>query len=285
MTAYEIAAKDQFVEGCLAFEGEIIETSLNASTTYHLEILHKLGNNWTHKNGPFIGTLQYLNESDDLLPIDGYWEWQTDGWSNWRDVNVFRLRRRIEIKEPIYLKEAIETASRGQFQQALTVLLDGMQHERDPQMKLKSAKYFQRLLQRIEKTMPALGILDSLSRTSLVILNDDIVNINRRQSSDFDSEDSLMYCPACSHRFLDGNSRESHLKRCLANPLHRIIGDRYITTNTSQQDLCHEECPICYEYLDDRNRTVVMNCLCRFHEKCIKEWLRRGKESCPLHCE
>lgn len=134
-------------------------------------------------------------------------------------------------------------------------------------------------------------------------------NFNR-SSKDFesgeDSDDSLMYCPACSFKFPNGRDRINHLKTCLRSPVNKIVGDRYtFSTETKSNNnnsnnnyynddyyssLHTEECPICYEQLDSRyyddtnntDRIVIMNCLCRYHEKCIKEWIKRGNQ-CPFH--
>ena len=135
--------------------------------------------------------------------------------------------------------------------------------------------------------------------------------ISKDSESGEDSDDSLMYCPACSFKFPNSRDRIIHLKTCLRSPLNKIVGDRYTfsaetkskSNNNNNSNNSHdyisshtEECPICYEYLDSRyyddgidndtnnteNRVVIMNCLCRYHEKCIKEWIRRGNQ-CPFH--
>lgn len=269
LNVYEQAAKSQNVEICLEFDGLFDPSTCN----YFLEILFKPVNSmhWTRKNDLTLVVLGDLTESDELLPIEGYWEWQSGAWSI-GDGLVYRLRRRTEIRDQFYLKESIEMVVEGRYQLALNHLLSGLQHEPDPQKKSRAAFYFQRLLQRMEKTTPVSGLIESLSLSDLAV---------SEEEETVESDDSLMYCPVCSHRF-DSDKKEAHLKKCLNNPRHEIIGDRY--TNLSQTNLVTGECSICYEDLCSASSSavVVMNCLCRFHQKCIDDWLRRGK-TCPFH--
>jgi hypothetical protein len=305
LTAYEIAAKEKLVKICLMFT-EILE-----SYNYVLEIVEKRNQNiWQSKTGQVIPD---LNESDLLLPIEDYWEW-TESWSqaNLDDSNDLfcRLRKRIKITDQFYLKKSIDLVRQSSTQKALNILLAGLQHESDPQKKLRAANYFQRLLQTVERGgASTLGLLDNLSRSNLVILGDEtggrsssttIDNLGYEQrlppvtrdfpnykcvatdsDSDYDSDDSLIYCPVCSHRFNTSPSsdKSSHLQSCLNSPRHKLIGDRYTKLSENKSS---DECPICYEEMNDG--VVVMNCLCRFHGKCIKEWLKRGKQ-CPYHNE
>ena len=215
-----------------------------------------------------------------------------------------RLRRRIDITEPFYLKEAIDSLSTSP-QTSLNLLLHGLQHETDPIKKSRAANYFQRLLKWIDEQdwkgsgnrRITLGLLDNLSKTDLMIssapssspasssINNAIGTVpptllsNLKITNDdmnSDSDDSLLYCPVCSHRFT--RDRESHLTSCLSTTKPKSIGTRYTSTESNGG----EECPICYEDLG--GQVAVMDCLCKFHEKCIEEWFKRGKQ-CPFHCE
>lgn len=306
LTAYEIAAKERHVSICLLFP-EMIN-----SYNYVLEVVEQINQNtWQSKTGLVIHD---LNESDELLPIDGYWEW-TESWTQvGKDLHC-RLRKRIEITDQFYLKQSIDLVRQAFPQKALNILLEGLQHESDPQKKSRAANYFQRLLLTVERGgANALGLLDNLSRSNLVILGDEAVksssstiNIMRYEQqrlppvtrefpnykstqgtqgtqvdseTEYDSDDSLLYCPVCSHRFNTTPSDKSkHLQSCLTSPRNKLIGNRY--TNL-QENKKAEECPICYEEM--KEGVVMMNCLCKFHGKCIEEWLKRGKQ-CPYHSE
>lgn len=243
LSAYELAACQELVEICLVLQNEHLNDP--NSLIYYLQVLEK------NKSAD-------LDDLDDLLPIEGYWEWISESWTTWQDDCIYRLRKRKEITGPPYLKTCIELVRQSNLPYALKLLLDGLQHETNFADKTLAAKYFQRLLKRVEPVSPVF----SLSQTDLIVLSDD-------------SEDSLLYCPVCSHRFNQSKDRETHLTACLSAPKHQIIGDRY--TNLSRRNLLPgEECPICFEdfgEVEQAVEVVVMNCLCRFHEKCIKEWL------------
>ena len=309
LTAYEIAAKAKLVKICLLFAAEVSDFDYS----HTLEIIEKVNQNTWKSLDQKI--LHDLDESDELLPIDGYWEWTENWWQSVETPNLLcRLRKRIEITNQFYLQQSIDLFKQSLNQKALNILLEGLQHETDPQKKSRAANYFQRLLQTVEKSgANALGLLDNLSRSNLVILGDEAavrsssstLNIMRYENiqrlppvtrefpnysvnsivdseSEYDSDDSLLYCPVCSHRFSSSPSdRSSHLQSCLNSPRHRLVGDRY-TNLSAVLDIKAEECPICYEEMTEG--VVVMNCLCRFHGKCIEDWLKRGKQ-CPYHCE
>ena len=304
LTAYEIAGNQKFVKICLLFP-DIIDSYNNV-----LEIVEKINQDtWQTKTGEVIHD---LNESDELLSIDGYWEWCESSWTQSieKPELLCRLRKRIEIIDQFYLQQSIELVRQSSTQKALNILLEGLQHESDHQKKSRAANYFQRLLQTVERGgANALGLLDNLSRSNLVILGDEAVrssatiNIMRHEQrlppvtrefpnfkcivtdsdSEYESDDSLLYCPVCSHKFSSTPlNRSSHLQSCLNSPRNKLIGDRYTNLSETFEAKSFEECPICYEEM--RDGVVVMNCLCRFHGKCIKEWLKRDKQ-CPYHSE
>lgn len=280
LTAYEIAAKERHLEICSLFP-------LKAAYNYVLEIVETDANNEKQNH-----------ETDDLLPIDGYWEWIDEEWTSdaYSNNKMCRLRKRTDITDQLYLRQSIDLVRQSSPQKGLTILLVGLQHETNPQKKMRAARYFQRLLQKVERGgMDALGLLDNLSRSNLVILDDKNNNnnnnnkpvltqrdFNAESESEVDSDDSLLYCPVCSYRFPPNPPhRSAHLQSCLTQPRHKLIGNRY--TNVSKVlGRGEEECPICYEEM--KGDAVVMNCLCRFHGKCIEEWLQRGKH-CPYHSE
>ena len=296
LTAYELGAKEHSFDVCKAFSDCDLDLPI-----YYLEIIKriKVGNHVVWRSAAQYD-LRDLNESDDLLPIEGYWEWIDSDWlpCDHGDEKC-RLRRRIIITEPFYLKEAIESIAVSP-QASLNLLLHGLQQETDPTKKSRVASYFQRLLKWIDERKQMNGtisLLDNLSRRDLMISSgQDALNCSKNagfgtvppsnlksnvdDDTNSESDDSLLYCPVCSHRF--SSDRENHLSTCLSHkPGHNLIGSRYSSTDAS--NVLYGECPICYEDLREREG-VVMDCLCRFHRKCIEEWFKRGKR-CPFHCE
>lgn len=287
-TAYDQAALDHSFAICKLFNLKDV-----VSSVYYLEIVTRVRIS-NHMVWRSINELELrdLSESDDLLPIEGYWEWIDPDWLPYderQDDSKCRLRKRIEITDPFYLKEAIDSINTSP-QTSLNLLLHGLQHESDPVKKSKVAAYFQRVLKWLDGRGlgNTLGLLDNLSRSDLMISSGNYPANNRdnnnnqnayKDANNSDSDDSLLYCPACSHRFL--NDRESHLKFCLSGPRRKSVGSRY----TATINVMEGECPICYEELGGGRRgVVVMDCLCRFHEKCIEEWFKRSKH-CPFHYE
>jgi hypothetical protein len=307
---YERAAKDHFAFACWIIESETENINLNEA--FVLELVRKQADgslcriDFDNVNG----NCGEANYDTDLLPIDGYWEWCDEDWrrvgEDDLDLELFalkgdgpiysRLRHRETIEGPVYFKEALELAiQRGDsdtLQRALKLLLEGLQHERNPTIKTRVATYFQRLLQYSEKNRVTsnLGLLENMSRSNLSITSESkpegnrFVKLDHRNethfSSDEESDDSLLYCPACSHRFI-GNDRVDHLKRCMQLSGRSVIGDRYsIMKGSSPSE--SEECAICYEELKGPRSIAVMNCLCKFHTKCIEAWMQKGKQ-CPFH--
>lgn len=291
LEAYELAARNHFVEICLHLSDDKLKH--NDRLIWYLEIFEKINESTWQSQSDLNMIIRDLDEADELLPIDGYWEWADSAWK--REGRYFyRLRRLIEISDDhFYLKESINLVVKsnsfttGNYQQAMKILLEGLQRENDSEKKSRAASYFQRLLQR--SGTPTLGLLDNLSRSNLVILSEGNHELVQRMTppvtrsfpdlEDEESDDSLLYCPVCSHKF--SQDRESHLKSCLKTPPHRLIGNRYTRASAGSNG----ECPICYEELGrSGGGVVVMNCLCKFHEKCIEDWIGRGKQ-CPYHHE
>lgn len=48
------------------------------------------------------------------------------------------------------------------------------------------------------------------------------------------------------------------------------------------QDGGLQECTICMEEYEVGQSLVRLECLCKFHKRCIVEWFERKKE-CPVH--
>lgn len=98
-------------------------------------------------------------------------------------------------------------------------------------------------------------------------------------------QDELKFCPVCSERLSSRveAQRVEHLNACLTKSGGiSVLGDRYTVHVAPSPD--PRECPICYEEFEAGERVAVMNCLCRFHERCIERWFRRSP-TCPFHSE
>ncbi|KAG2212681.1 hypothetical protein INT47_000658 [Mucor saturninus] len=101
-----------------------------------------------------------------------------------------------------------------------------------------------------------------------------------------DSSQSLMIdCPVCGHTFLGmpKNDQENHLQRCLNVGSPPVQSPRYIVYELSQDSSqIGEECPICFDEFEQGDKISRMICLCSYHQRCLADWLQRGK-GCPVH--
>ncbi|KAI8923478.1 hypothetical protein BC831DRAFT_470839 [Entophlyctis helioformis] len=64
-----------------------------------------------------------------------------------------------------------------------------------------------------------------------------------------------------------------------------VKGNRYLV-QVLDHDMEDTECTICFEEFVKGQRIARLNCLCVFHEACIKEWFTNrtyGKRMCPVH--
>lgn len=107
---------------------------------------------------------------------------------------------------------------------------------------------------------------------------------NQMQRSN--SSQSLMIdCPVCGSTFLgmQKNEQEEHLQRCLNVGSPPVQSPRYIVYELSQDSTqVGDECPICFDEFEEGDKISRMICLCSYHQKCLGNWLQRGK-GCPVH--
>ncbi|KAL4878312.1 FYVE zinc finger-domain-containing protein [Aspergillus karnatakaensis] len=109
-------------------------------------------------------------------------------------------------------------------------------------------------------------------------------------------------CPICDNPLppigLNGNedARETHIRECIENHGRAPSGSpasqshlpvRMLAfTGTEKdclgQDGIEQECTICMEEYEVGQSLVRLECLCKFHKRCIVEWFERKKE-CPVH--
>lgn len=106
-----------------------------------------------------------------------------------------------------------------------------------------------------------------------------------RPSEPVYTDATLESCPVCSQSFRkwDGMRMQNHIEQCISKTERAgsVQGDRYTTYKWPTEADC-KECSICYEEFAKGQAIAVMNCLCQFHELCIKSWFERGK-FCPFH--
>lgn len=125
-------------------------------------------------------------------------------------------------------------------------------------------------------------------------------------------------CPICNSRFPplpdngDETPREAHIRDCIENHGARarsssrtqprneaqpdsgspatqppVLPVRMVAFTATEEDcLDHgegsQECTICMEEYEVGQPLVRLECLCKFHKRCIVEWFERKKE-CPVH--
>ncbi|QIW98463.1 hypothetical protein AMS68_003981 [Peltaster fructicola] len=130
-------------------------------------------------------------------------------------------------------------------------------------------------------------------------------------------------CPVCGVELAPGDAtREAHIASCVTTrfgsldtartpPVPSSVDDAGIVSSSSdpasraraqsyrsrglyqykatEKDCVdgegeEQECPICFEEFQPGETLGRLECLCRFHHKCIREWwVRRGPGMCPVH--
>ncbi|KAI9372112.1 FYVE zinc finger-domain-containing protein [Aspergillus egyptiacus] len=118
------------------------------------------------------------------------------------------------------------------------------------------------------------------------------------------SIDECDLCPICDNPLppvgRDGNeeSRKAHIRGCIENhgrpqlssgspaspsPLPvRMIGFIATEKDCIAHDGTEQECTICMEEYEVGQSLARLECLCKFHKRCIVEWFERKRE-CPVH--
>lgn len=119
------------------------------------------------------------------------------------------------------------------------------------------------------------------------------------------------FCPICTNplppRSPSGSedARESHIQSCIlaaesassaSSPIptrarRYTTGSRMVVWIASEKDAWaneaegeRAECVICFEEFLPGNLVARLECLCRYHKKCISEWFaKKGSGECPVH--
>ncbi|RAK77081.1 phosphatidylinositol-3-phosphate-binding ubiquitin-protein ligase [Aspergillus fijiensis CBS 313.89] len=113
-------------------------------------------------------------------------------------------------------------------------------------------------------------------------------------------------CPICDCELplLGSNggevAREAHIRTCIethgrlgrsspqsGSPVQPHLAVRLVTFKATEKDCVGhdgglQECTICMEEYEVGQPLVRLECLCKFHKRCIVEWFERKKE-CPVH--
>ncbi|KAG5358298.1 Zinc finger FYVE domain-containing protein 26 [Yarrowia sp. B02] len=97
------------------------------------------------------------------------------------------------------------------------------------------------------------------------------------------------FCPVCGRNIKKMNSgqREIHIEECLNSA---FVGSptppvRLIVYSLAMKDeVDYGECVICFEDFEGGDRVVRLDCLCLYHEHCIKGWFKKKQaRDCPVH--
>ncbi|KAG5361694.1 E3 ubiquitin-protein ligase PIB1 [Yarrowia sp. C11] len=97
------------------------------------------------------------------------------------------------------------------------------------------------------------------------------------------------FCPVCGRNIkkLSVEQRETHIEGCLNSA---FVGSptppvRLIVYNLAMKDeVDYGECVICFEDFEGGDRVVRLDCLCLYHEHCIKGWFKKKQaRDCPVH--
>ncbi|KAL2918785.1 hypothetical protein HK105_201619 [Polyrhizophydium stewartii] len=119
------------------------------------------------------------------------------------------------------------------------------------------------------------------------------------------TENMMSECPVCQRMLTDMAEAdlEAHVASCLESVAKSLDGSgvgpsgsvgrsvRYVSGNrylvqVLAATLPESECSICLEEFEKGQRIARLNCLCMFHEACIKAWFtnpKYGKQMCPVH--
>ncbi|KAK4974781.1 hypothetical protein LTR28_009972 [Elasticomyces elasticus] len=114
----------------------------------------------------------------------------------------------------------------------------------------------------------------------------------RRQARQVGDENRCWVC----HRELpslgpngDSTARDAHVLNCVntaSSSTRSTMGRvRYLATEKDclTEDGGVAECQICMEDFEAGVAMARLECLCRFHERCIVEWWEKKPGSCPTH--
>lgn len=124
------------------------------------------------------------------------------------------------------------------------------------------------------------------------------------------TDDDLNHCPVCGKNMKRRTevNKERHIQMCVTRSefsgspkQHRRNQNRMLihtlppdfrakerdTNNNSTNNNLSEllaECTICFEDYEPGQNVARLECLCIYHERCIKDWFsRKGQGSCPVH--
>lgn len=97
------------------------------------------------------------------------------------------------------------------------------------------------------------------------------------------------FCPVCGRNIkkMSAGQREIHIEECLNSA---FVGSptppvRLIVYSLAMKDeVDYGECVICFEDFEGGDRVVRLDCLCLYHEHCIKGWFKKKQaRDCPVH--
>lgn len=121
-----------------------------------------------------------------------------------------------------------------------------------------------------------------IDRNQLLVTNEkSLSKLSEKFADQFSSKTTFSSLSTKEYVTTSGNESSKHSSDHSQEQLNVNMDKKEINVeNDSRRD--ELECPICYVEYMEGDRIALLDCLCRFHETCILEWLGRGHQ-CPLH--
>ena len=111
------------------------------------------------------------------------------------------------------------------------------------------------------------------------------------------------WCPICGRHFLDISPedslevREAHIRECIdgfqvggsrraPDVPAPVAPSRVLEFKATEKDCIGitAECSICLEEYEEGDVLARLECLCKFHKHCIRDWFKhKTREECPVH--
>lgn len=108
--------------------------------------------------------------------------------------------------------------------------------------------------------------------------------------------DDLNECPVCGKNLNRSteDEREEHISTCVrdqgfgsphdGNFVGKRNQNRMLVYTLTKEPEDMEECVICLEDFHQGEKVARLECLCYFHNKCLKDWIqKKGYCECPVH--
>lgn len=142
------------------------------------------------------------------------------------------------------------------------------------------------------------------SHESRPIIRDESSSSSMKQSqprditfeSDAATVDDLSECPIYGMNLSQETEdvKENHISTCVrdqgfgsphdGNFVGRRNHNRMLVYTLMNEPQCMDECVICLDDFHEGDKVARLECLCYFHNKCLKDWIKKkGCCECPVH--